>query len=99
MKTALVSALLVGAGASTFSAISGQKSAKKGIKAQEKAQEESLMQAAKDKRASDQAINAARKKQPNVAALLADAQKGFARVPKTRLTGETGLPTSNLLGM
>jgi len=77
-------------GVSTYSTIEQSNAQKKSRKLQSVAQQLSQNAAAKQERINEEGIRKANRKQPNVAALLAEQQ--LMRPPSTVLT------TSNLLG-
>ena len=89
---AVVSALAAG-----YGAVSADQAQQKSRKMQANAQQQAQAAAQKQNAQADEALMRANKKQPDVAALLADATA--MKPQQTKLGGSNGIASSNLLGM
>lgn len=82
---------------SAYGAYSSNQNAKKSQKMQEVAQQEAKQQAEKQEKASDQALNAANMKSPDIGGLLAAAASGNrSGQTSTMLTGPSGIDPNKL---
>lgn len=95
-KTALAIGAVAGALAGTYSAVSQDQAQGKARKAQGMAQQQAQGAALKQSQAADESIARANRKQPDLAAMLAQSQQ--TRAPSTLLTG-SGMPVNQQLGL
>lgn len=89
---------VVGAGAAVNSGVQQGRAAKKSLSRQKDAQQAASVAGMRQDQANLEDQKRVNRKQPNVAALLANAQKMSGASPRTMLTGANGVPTSSLLG-
>ncbi len=94
MKTAVGIASIVGALATGYNAVQTDTAQRKGRAMQKTANQQAQNAALKQEQSAEDAVRRANKQQPDIAALLADAQG--PQKPATMLTGTTG---NTLLGM
>lgn len=91
-------AAVASAGAAVNSGIQQNRAQKRALGEQKDAQQAASTSAQRQEAANAETIKRANSKKPNVAALLADAQRLTGKAPKTQLTGSNGVPTSTFLG-
>ena len=88
-------AAVVAAGTGGYSAYSSDVSQRKGLARQKTAQQLAQNSALKQEKTAEEEVMRARRKQPDLAAILADMQ---GLKPTTKLTGPGGLASTSLLG-